>query len=324
MGRRRERDFMQKERMIRETTIIANARAWRPLAAPFGYYGSKQRVSARIISELPPHNAWIDAFCGSAAVTLAKPPAPIEVINDINGDIVNFFRHLRDNSTELLRQISLTPYARRELLQTRIPESNLSSLERARRFFVAAMMAINGCFGQAKGGFSFSNSYSRRGMEARVSRWVVMPEHLELVAQRLKQIRIENKDGLKLFQDFTDRPASLVYLDPPYLADRTRGYDHDENSEEFHERLLKIAADARCMVLISGYANDLYNDYLGPAKGWGKRQIRTTTRGNNGKDAERVETTWFNRAYSNALSSGRVPVRLSARENRYGKINPRR
>lgn len=300
------------------------AREWQPLSAPFGYYGSKQRLAARIVAGLPPHNAWVDAFCGSAAVTLAKKPAPIEVINDLNGEIVNFFCQLRDNSTEMCRLLRLTPYAREELQRARLPEAGLSGLERARRFFVAAMMAINGCFGEAKGGFSFSNSYARRGMEARVSRWKTMPDYLDLVADRLSRVRIENKDAIKLFRDFMDRPATLVYLDPPYLADRKRGYDHDQESEEFHERLLRVAVRAKCMVLLSGYENDLYDDYLTATRGWHKRRIRTTTRGHNGKDSEREEIIWRNGKYHNALKAGRVPVRLSAKESGYRKVNPKR
>jgi DNA adenine methylase len=303
---------------------ITTAQEWRPLSAPFGYYGSKQRLAARIVADLPPHNAWVDAFCGSAAVTLAKKPAPIEVINDLNGDIVNFFRHLRDNSTEMCRLLRLTPYAREELQRARLPATSISGVERARRFFVAAMMAINGCFGEAKGGFSFSNSYVRRGMEARVSRWKTMPDYLELVAERLSQVRIENKDAMKLFHDFMDRPATLVYFDPPYLGDRRRGYDHDQESEEFHEGLLRAATRARCMVLLSGYENDLYDDYLTRTRGWRKRRIKTATRGHNGKDFEREEIVWFNERYCNALKVGRVPVRLSAKESRYRKVNPRR
>src|SRR5713226_5736713 len=182
MANRRKRYRMQTKTIAIKAARerITAPQGWRPLSAPFGYYGSKQRLAGRIVAGLPPHNAWVDAFCGSAAVTLAKEPAPIEVINDLNGDIVNFFRHLRDNSTEMCRLLRLTPYAREELQRARLPEAGLSGLERARRFFVAAMMAINGCFGEARGGFSFSNSYARRGMEARVSRWKTMPDYLEL------------------------------------------------------------------------------------------------------------------------------------------------
>jgi DNA adenine methylase len=296
----------------------------RPVSAPFGYYGSKQRLASRIVADLPPHNAWVEAFCGSAALTLAKKPAPIEVINDINGEIVNFFHVLRDDSNEMCRLLSLTPYARQELHEARVKATRLSDVERARRFFIAAMMAINGCFGKDKGGFSFSNSYSRRGMEARVSRWNAMPDHLKAVADRLKTVRIENKDAIKLFREFMDRPATLVYLDPPYLADRNHGYDHDQKSEEFHEHLLKTATKAKCMVLISGYQNDLYQDYLAKDRGWRKRTTKTTTRGHNGKDSDREEIVWFNEQYQTARRSKRIPVRFSGNETDNGKVNPKR
>src|SRR5438046_9499230 len=127
----------------------------------FGYFGSKLRIAAKIHDALPPHNAWVELFCGSAAMTLAKKPAPIEVINDINKDIVNFYQQLRDNGDELLRRIDLTPYARAELELSRKMPKRLPPIERARRFFVSAMMAVNGSFGDEKGGFSVSNSYSR-------------------------------------------------------------------------------------------------------------------------------------------------------------------
>ncbi len=78
------------------------------------------------------------------------------------------------------------------------------------------------------------------------------------------------------------------------------------------------------MVLLSGYENDLYNDYLTRTRGWHKRRFKTTTRGNNGKDFEREEIIWFNERYYTALRFGRVPVRLSAKENQYKKVNPKR
>jgi DNA adenine methylase len=297
---------------------------WRPLRTPFGYYGAKRRLASQIVVDLPPHNAWVEAFCGSAALTLAKVPAQIEIINDINGEVINFFHQLRNNSSKLRHLLKLTPYAREELKLARLSGTKLTDIERARRFFVAAMMAINGSFGESPGGFSFSNSYSRRNMEARVSRWKAMPDHLELIAERLSQVRIENKDAIELFGDFSNRPATLVYFDPPYLADRTRGYDHDQCSEKYHERLLITVNKAKCMVFLSGYENGLYNDYLTPANGWHKQRIKATTRGHNGKDSERQEIVWYNEKYTNAVKSGRVPVRLSAKERQQNKVNPKR
>ena len=85
-----------------------------PTKPPFGYYGAKQRLARRIITTLPPHNAWVEAFCGSAAITLAKPPALIEVINDLDNEVINVFNQLRSNADALLRAVALTPYARAE------------------------------------------------------------------------------------------------------------------------------------------------------------------------------------------------------------------
>jgi len=290
----------------------------------FGYFGSKLRIASKLCGQLPPHNAWVELFCGSAAMTLAKEPAQIEVINDINGHITNFFKQLRENSTELIRQIELTPYSREEFEQARIEQTGLTPIERARRFFVAAMMAINGSFGDSPGGFSFSNSYARGGMEARVCRWNGMPEYLKSIVKRLRTVRVEKKDALNLFEDFKNRPASLVYFDPPYLGERIRGYDHDETSIEFHEKLIKTASDANCMVFISGYKNDLYDNFLSERNGWTRQLIKATTKGSNGKSFEREEVVWFNAVYQKAVASGRIPLHLSEKERHNNKINPKR
>lgn len=290
----------------------------------FGYFGSKLRIASKLCGQLPPHNAWVELFCGSAAMTLAKEPAQIEVINDINEHITNFFRQLRENSNELIRQIELTPYSRAEFELSRIEEVGLTPIERARRFFVAAMMAINGCFGDKPGGFSFSNSYARCGMEARVCRWNGMPRYLESIVTRLKTVRVEKKDALNLFEDFKNRPGSLVYFDPPYLGERSRGYDHDQTSVEFHEKLITAASRAKCMVFISGYQNDLYDKHLTAHSGWTRQLIKATTKGNNGKSFEREEVVWFNPVYQDALASGRIPLHLSQKERRNNKINPER
>lgn len=275
-------------------------------------------------AKLPPHNAWVELFCGSAAMTLAKKPAQIEVINDINSDIVNFYEQLRNRGDDLLAQIELTPYAREELRLARASTGRASKMERARRFFISAMMAVNGSFGPAKGGFSTSNSYSRNGMEARVNRWHAMPEYLLTVVERLREVRVENKDAIVLFEEFSKRPGTLVYLDPPYLGERMRGYDHDEKSEQYHEYLLKAAVKAKCMVFISGYANDLYNDYLTSQNGWRRTFIQAVTKGNNGKSFKRQEIIWFNSVYREAVRTRRVPITLRKKEQKNRKVNPLR
>lgn len=289
---------------------------------PFGYFGSKNKIAVQLCAELPPHNCWVEAFCGSAALTLRKAPAQIEIINDIDNEIVNLFKQLRENHVALCNAIELTPYAEGELISARQPAENLSDLERARRFLVQSMMAINGLFGAERGGFSYSDSYTRNGHDARVNRWNNLPDRLKSVVERLKKVRVENKDALKLIKRYINRPATLLYLDPPYLGDRTNGYSKDANNEKFHKTLLHLANTANCMVFISGYENELYDSILTKENGWQKKTIETSTKGSKGLPFARTEVVWMNRFYMLALETNQVPVELTVKEKAQGKVNP--
>lgn len=295
----------------------------KPVKAPFGYYGAKQRIARKIIASLPPHSAWVEGFCGSAALTLAKPPVPIEIINDADGQIVNLFDQLRNNTDALCRAVALTPYAREEFERARYTQENLDPLERARRFLVTTMMTVNATIG-ARCGFSFSQSYAREGKEARVNRWYNLPVRLEMVVERLRGIRIENRDACELLGMFADRPATLVYLDPPYFVKRDHGYVIDANDRGFHVDLLTVCKKARCMLLISGYNNDLYEEMLTAKDGWSKWTIETHTRDTSGKDYARTEVLWMNEQFSKAQSTKTIPIHLTEKEKEEGKINPSR
>jgi DNA adenine methylase len=266
----------------------------------------------------------VEAFCGSAALTLAKAPAPIEVINDIDGQIVNLFEQLRTNQDALCRLVALTPYARQELQKARKGKTIRNKLEQARRFLVASMMAINGTFGEASGGFSYSQSYTRGGREARVNRWYNLPERLAAVAERLKDVRVENMDARKLLRMFVNRPATLLYLDPPYFGERVNGYDRDETSEKFHLELLDLCNESHCMILVSAYDNELYRSKLTKDRGWTYKSIDATTRGAHGKSVSRTEILWINKLCRKALANDRVPIALKAREKYLDKVNPTR
>jgi DNA adenine methylase len=121
---------------------------------------------------------------------------------------------------------------------------------------------------------------------------------------------------------FMNRPATLVYLDPPYLMDRSHGYKIDANDKSFHEGLLELCVKAKCMILISGYSNPLYSSYLTKDDGWKRVSIKTHTRDTKGKDLARTEILWMNRYFTKASATGRVPIRLSAPEKANHKINP--
>ena len=304
--------------------IVETKTPFKKVSPPFGYFGSKNKIALKLCENLPPHYCWVEAFCGSAALTLAKSPAPIEIINDIDNEIVNLFEQLRNNHNELCAQIEFTPYAEQELRNARIKNTDDTELERARKFLVQSMMAINGVFGEEKGGFSSSNSYSRNNREARVNRWNNLPDRLLKVVQRLKDVRIDNKDARVLLRKFVNRPATLVYLDPPYLGERTNGYNIDANDESFHSELLHLANEAKCMIFISGYENELYKSILSPDYGWREETIEATTKDSTGNIHARTEVVWMNKYFTKAQDTQRVPIELTDKELKENKLNPER
>ena len=210
---------------------------------------------------------------------------------------MNFFEQLRSNTQALCDAVSLTPYAREEFERARQLEEGLEPLEKARRFLVAAMMTVNATPATSGAGFSFSQSFTREGREARVNRWYNLPERLAKVVERLRGVRVENRDACELLHMFADRPATLVYLDPPYYTKRAHGYVIDANDREFHAHLLAECNKAKCMLLISGYQNNLYDKTLTRKRGWSKEVLKTHTRDTSGKDYARMEVLWMNASY---------------------------
>jgi DNA adenine methylase len=161
-------------------------------------------------------------------------------------------------------------------------------------------------------------------MEARVSRWNNLPESLAKVAERLRLVRVENRDARELLAMFSDRPATLVYLDPPYFVKRDLDYIIEANDSQFHEELLELCRKAKCMILLSGYDTPLYSKMLPAKAGWERNAIQTHTRDTRGKDHVRTEVLWLNKQFVNAARAGKVPIHLTKAERRENKIDPSR
>lgn len=321
-------DTAMSHRIYESPTHDEQSLKAKPTRAPFGYFGAKQTIARRIIETFPEHNAWVEGFCGSAALTLAKKPVPIEVINDIDKQIVNLFSQLRENSDALCRAVELTPYARDEFVLARDHTTNGASadvepVEQARRFLVATMMTVNGTM-NAGSGWSYSQSYARQGREARVNRWCNLPRRIEKAVERLRGVRVENRDAREIVEMFEDRPATLVYLDPPYYTKRKHTYVIDAQDAAFHQDLLKKCTTARCMLVISGYQNELYEEILTPDIGWERRSIGTSTRDTTGKIYSRTEVLWMNSVFLEAKKNESLPLTLTQQEIEQNKVNPPR
>lgn len=195
------------------------------MKAVLRYLGGKNRYAREIIEHFPPHFCYLEPCGGSAGVLLNKAPSAVEIYNDLDGEVVNFFRVLRNgNSGELIDAIRLTPYSREELNHARPVKD---PVERARRFLVRSWFGIaNDASRDASSGFRVS----RNRQPTVAADWKNLPETLEKAVERLRNVYIEQRDALELISRH-DGPETLHFIDPPYLkSTRTREGSYTHNS----------------------------------------------------------------------------------------------
>ncbi|AMG45508.1 DNA methyltransferase [Achromobacter xylosoxidans] len=265
------------------------------------YHGGKWRLAPWIIQHLPPHRCYVEPFGGAAGVLLQKARAYAEVYNDLDGDIVNLFRVLRDpeGSSRLIALISLTPYARDEFDGAYEPHPD--PVERARRTIIRASMGF-GSAGATKGTTGFRIDTRRRYGTAQ-QLWAEYPDTLGPVIRRLAGVMIENRPALEVIKQH-DAPDTLFFVDPPYIhetryagAKYGRYYEH-EMSDQDHQELLGQLHAVRGMVALSGYPSALYQDALSD---WATTTTTARISAARGTGV-RTECLWLNPACVDALN----------------------
>ncbi|OAC24296.1 DNA adenine methylase [Escherichia coli] len=260
------------------------------------YHGGKFRLASWIIPQMPEHVCYVEPFGGAAGVLLQKPRSYAEVYNDLDGEVVNLFRVLRDAemNQRLQHACMLTPYSRDEFCAAH--EVTEEPIERARRMVVRASMGFGSAAGI--GGNSGFRSDSKRKYATAAHLWERYPENLAAVCQRLQGVIIENKDALSVMRAH-DAETTLHYIDPPYVPETrvhgNRYYSH-EMTLEGHEQLLAVARTMTGMVMISGYDSDVYNDML---VGWKKTKKSSRISAGRGTKV-RTECMWLNPASQQA------------------------
>jgi len=234
----------------------------------FGWYGGKYSHLDWLLPLLPNSRHFCEPFGGSAAVLLNREPSPVETYNDLDGEVVNFFRVLRDQKDDLIEAIGLTPFSREEFLLALEPQhGNITQLERARRFYVRARQVRTGLAQTAsEGRWAHCLLTSRAGMAGAVSRWLGAVEDLPLIVLRLLRVQIENDDANNVIQRY-DSAETLFYCDPPYPHE-TRGDDKAyayEMTDDHHEQLADVLKNVKGKVALSSYkgvlTDSLYRDW---------------------------------------------------------------
>jgi DNA adenine methylase len=258
------------------------------------YHGGKWMLAPWIISHFPPHRIYVEPFGGAGSVLMRKDRSYAEVYNDLDGDVVNLFRVLRDPSgaAELERVLRLTPFSRREFFESYEPVSDI--VERARRMVIRAYMSYSTtCRRRNRTGFR-ATPYRASGGSG-VNDWANWPDIIPVVTERLQRVIIEERPAIEVIRA-QDTPATLFYADPPYpLSTRTsirtpsetdRAYAHDMSDDD-HRHLADVLHQVCGMVILSGYPCELYDRELYPD--W--RRVERTALADGAR--ERTEVLWF-------------------------------
>ena len=225
------------------------------------YPGAKWRIADFILRHMPRHHSYLEPFFGSGAVLFRKVPAPIETINDINGDVVNLYQVVQQKAKTLAEVVAGIPYARQVYEESLQSNPEASDVERAARFLTLVWQS----YGTRADGKNCGWKKDVVGREAAyaVRNWNRLPGWIVAAQERLKQVQIEHRDALQLIRQF-NYPKVLIYCDPPYVIS-TRScrssYRH-EMDDATHEELLDVLNRHRGVVMLSGYANELYDAKL--------------------------------------------------------------
>ena len=276
------------------------------------WHGGKWKLAPWVISHFPPHRIYVEPFGGAASVLLRKQRSYGEIYNDLDDDVVNLFRLLREPSIadRLVQQLRLTPFARLEFRGAY--EDTQDHVERARRLIIRSFMGFgsNAHASQANGHRStgFRATGNRSGTTP-AHDWANYPACLQALIERLTGVVIEHREATACMAQH-DRPDTLHYVDPPYVHAtrapsgkvdlKNRMYAHELSDGEHHE-LLAFLRGLEGMVVLSGYAHPLYDDAL---HDWVRTECRTFADGAR----ERTEVLWINPQAADARARRDLPL----------------
>lgn len=299
------------------------------------YHGGKWKLAPWIIEHFPKHRVYVEPFGGGASVLMRKPRSYAEVYNDLDGEVVNVFRVLRERGEELRQALSLTPFARKEYEAAWLPSDD--PLEQARRTIIRSFMGFGsaavtmrrkvdksrgGAPGTgfransnrsgttpahdwanfAKSGFRCSTSENRPNRKSPTrGRWHELSDAITPIIQRLCGVVIENRDARKVIGAH-DGARTLHYIDPPYPpAVRDKGVDYvHEMSDDDHRQLAQLLRSVKGMVVLSGYPCNLYDKELYPD--WARFERQHLADGAR----KRTEVLWLNPAAAEGLRQQRL------------------
>jgi DNA adenine methylase len=254
------------------------------LKPPFAYYGGKTTLAPQIVQLLPAHVHYVEPFAGGLSVLLAKPRSECETVNDLDGDLVAFWRVLRDQPEDLSRVCRLTPHSRQELADSCDLDGAPSDLERARRVWVRLTQSRSN---------SMKPTGWRRSLDGQRSLPTIAASHAEqilAVAERLDGVSLESRDALEVIRDYGGEADVCLYVDPPYLGStRASNYRLELTTDAEHVALADALHACKGPVVLSGYDAPLYESLF---PDWHRLALKAPPAMSH--DTGRVEVLWSN------------------------------
>jgi DNA adenine methylase len=238
------------------------------MRTPLSYYGGKQQLAGRILGMIPEHQIYCEPFCGGAAIFFAKEPSKVEIINDTNGEIINFYEVLKRDFPALEREIEISLHSRKQHHQAEVIYNNPEMFDRIKRAWAVWMLAnisygckLNGCFGYDRIGTTSKKMDNKRS------------DFNADYAIRLQRVQIECCDALRIIRS-RDTPEAFFYLDPPYV-----GYDqghYDGYTQMDFDALLVLLEGIQGKFLLSSFHNTSLVDFT-RKNGWHTIELRLSS-----------------------------------------------
>jgi DNA adenine methylase len=263
------------------------------LGPPLKWHGGKHYLAPRIVGLMPAHTHFVEAYAGALSVLLAKDPEGVsEMVNDLDGDLTNFWRVLQDDATfnQFVRQVEATPFSEAEWRDAGGQLADPDPVRRAVAFFVRCRQSLAGRMGTFA---PVSRSRTRRGMNEQASAWLTAVAGLPAVHERLRRVVVLNRPAVEVIRQ-QDGPGTLFFLDPPYVPGTRSApsvYRHEMTAAD-HEELLDLVVRVEGKVLLSGYPSGLYDRALA---GWTRHtfDMPNNAAGGAAKGRE-TEVLWCN------------------------------
>lgn len=263
------------------------------IPSPLKWHGGKSYLASKIVAMMPSHIHYVEPYAGGLSVLLAKNPEGVsEVVNDLNGELANFWSVMREPQwRDLYERLQFTPFDEWSYgeANTNVPRDNLM---RAWAFFIRCRQSLAGRMDTFA---PLSRNRTRGGMNEQASAWLSAVEGLPAVHARLKRVVILNRDALDVIRQ-QDGPQTLFYLDPPYLHETratTGEYEHEMTFSQ-HSTLLSNLPGIEGKFMLSGYRSEIYDTYA-KEFGWHRTDFDLPNNSAGGKSKRRMtECVWTN------------------------------